>query len=215
MGLRCAVCKDDRVGEIDTLIMEGVGSQTIVERYGHTRATIDAHRTSGHAARALTRQVLAAQTTGALSEYASVQIAQKVHRIRALDELARKIETVMQERGAKYGHLPGGATGLISVRQRMIGSGENATIIDEPFFDKDVVSEYRSALEQAAKEAGEWKPDNGQKAEAISKLAQSIVIHSAVLAHDSCESRELEDRTKNSSQVIDITVDSDSGGSAG
>jgi hypothetical protein len=191
--------------------MEGIGTKVLAEEYGHTMVSLENHRSSGHASRELTRQVLGAVATGGpLSEFAQVAIAQKTHRIRALDELARKIETVIRERGAKYGHLPGGETGLISIRQRMIGSGENATIIDEPFFDKDVISEYRSCLEQAAKEAGEWKPDNGQKAEAMAKLAQSIVIHSAVLAHDSCESRELEERTKNDSQVIDITVDAPS-----
>ncbi len=188
--------------------MEGVGNQIICERFGLPRGYIDSHRSSGHASRELTRQVLGAVATGGpLSEFAQVQISQKNHRIRALDELARKIETVIRERGAKYGHLPGGETGLISVRQRMIGSGENATIIDEPFFDKDVISEYRACLEQAAKEAGEWKPDNGQKAEAMAKLAQSIVIHAAVVASDSCESRELDKSVNNDSQVIDITVD--------
>lgn len=72
----------------------------------------------------------------------------------------------------------------------------------------------RSLLESAAKEMGEWRPDGGEKAEAIGKLAQSIVIHGAAIAFDSCESRELEKSSKNDSQVIDITVDSDSSGSA-
>lgn len=187
----------------------------IAQEFGISKAMLDAHRGSGHASRELTRQVLGAVATGGpLSEYASVQIAQKVYRIRKLDDLAQKIETVIRERGSKYGHLPGGETGLINIRQRMIGSGESASIIDEPFFDKDVVSEYRSVLEQAAKEAGEWKPDNGQKAEAMAKLAQSIVIHGAAIAYDSCESRKLEDHARNDSQVIDITVDTPSNGSA-
>jgi len=76
----------------------------------------------------------------------------------------------------------------------------------------------RSLLESAAKEMGEWRPDGGEKADAVNKLAQSIVIHSAVISgsvtFDSRESRELEDHAKNGSEVIDITVDSECSGSA-
>lgn len=72
----------------------------------------------------------------------------------------------------------------------------------------------RSLLESAAKEMGEWRPDGGEKADAVNKLAQSIVIHSAVISgsmtFDSCESRKLEDSANKGPQVIDITVDTPS-----
>lgn len=162
--------------------MEGVGTQAIAQTYGLSRSVVESHRTAGHAGRAVTKAVLTAQD-GPLSTFASIVIANKVNRVRKLDDLVTKIEQVMQARAEKYKDLPGGSTGLIAVRQRMIGSGENATIIDEPHFDKDVVSEYRAVLEQAAKEAGEWKPDGGEKADAQLKLAQSIIIHAATSMH--------------------------------
>ena len=208
MARSCSVCRDKNIDAINIRIQEGVGSQQLAEDYGLTRAAIDSHRTSGHAARELTRQVLGAVATGGpLSEFAKIAIASKTHRIQALDDIKRKIETVFRERAEAYANLPGGETGLIGMRKKMLGQGPSAYEVEECFFDKDLVSEYRACLEQAAKEAGEWKPDNGQKAEAMAKLAQSIVIHSAVLAHDSCESRELDKNTKNDQQVIDITVD--------
>ena len=45
----------------------------------------------------------------------------------------------------------------------MLGSGENSREVEESFFDRDLVQEFRATLEQAAKECGEWRPNGENK----------------------------------------------------
>jgi len=152
----------------------------IAQEYSLPVASVDGHRKNGHAERAVTESVLQAASGAQLSQLATIAIASKVNRVRVLDDLLNR--TMEEIHFKKIGEL-------------------NPKLMDSA----------RSLLESAAKEMGEWRPDGGEKAEATAKLAQSIVIHGAaiagVLTSDSCESRELEERAKNDSQVIDVTVD--------
>lgn len=186
MARSCSVCRHEEVNNINTMILEGVGTKGILDYckgkgYPLSMAELINHRTSGHASRELTRQVLGA-AQGPLSELAKVAIASKVLRVRKLDDLILKFEEVFEQRAQAYGHLPGGNTGLVGLRLKTIGQGANAREIEESFVDSNLIAEYRAVLEQAAKECGEWKPDGGEKAEATAQLAQSIVIHAAVEA---------------------------------
>ena len=151
----------------------------IAKDYNLSLEAVNHHRSSGHAGRELTRQVLQAGDSGVLSEFAQISIASKVNRVRSLDDLYNR--TMEEIHAKKVGEL-------------------NPKLIDTA----------KGLLESAAKEMGEWRPDGGEKAEAIGKLAQSIVIHGAAIAFDSCESRKLEDSAKDGAQVIDITVDTPS-----
>lgn len=139
--------------------LEGVGTQQISQDFGLSRAAVDSHRTSGHPARALTKAIIAAGSgDGPLSELHQHFISRKSNRIKRLDQLCAKLETLMEQRGKDYAHLPGGSTGLVCLKKRMLGTGPTAYEVDEAIFDAAIVAEYRATLESAAKEMGEWRP---------------------------------------------------------
>ena len=154
MARSCSVCRDKRINEINIACQEGVGTQQIAQDYGHSRAAIDSHRTSGHAARALTKAILDAHK-GPLSEYAQIFIASKLNRMTILDEL-----------------LVMATDALRSQKERGVDQ-----------VDAKLMKEARSLLETAEKMTGEWRPDGGEKAEANKLLAQSIVIHALATAN--------------------------------
>lgn len=187
MARSCPVCRHKEVDSINLALQRGVGTQQVAQDYGVDRASVDYHRKSGHSERNISEAVLRAASGEQLSQFATIAIASKVNRVRVLDDLLNR--TMEEIHAKKVGEL-------------------NPKLMDSA----------RSLLESAAKEMGEWRPDGGERADAVNKLAQSIVIHSAVISgsvtFDSCESRELEKSAKNGSQVIDIIVDSDSGGSS-
>ena len=94
MARSCPVCRDPRINAINTACLEGVGTQQIAQDYGIARASIDHHRISGHAGKALTRMVLDA-SNGPLSELHSFFIASKANRIGKLDEYLRLIDKAL------------------------------------------------------------------------------------------------------------------------
>lgn len=52
--------------------------------------------------------------------------------------------------------VPGGSTGLMVARQKMLGSGDNAILVTEYEFDAAVAKELRDLEKQAATELGQW-----------------------------------------------------------
>jgi len=183
MAMKCPVCKHKDADLINIACMEGVGTMQIAQQYGLQTTSIDHHRRSGHPGKALTAMVLDAHN-GPLSDFTRIQIASKVERMTKLQTIVDKVEQVIEERAKAYAHLPGGSTGLVGLKLRIIGRGIASQVVEESFFDKELAGEYRALLEQAAKEAGEWKPDGGEKADATRMLAQSIVIHASVAAQN-------------------------------
>ena len=91
-------------------------------------------------------------------------IALKVNRIKALND---RIERIMEERAADPAmqNIPGGKTGLVKRTVKSIGSGANATIIEEFELDATLSREYLAVLEQSEKEMSakfeEAKPNVG------------------------------------------------------
>jgi hypothetical protein len=99
-------------------------------------------------------------------------IGRKARRLRALqgrweDQEARReaLKAVIAARAAEpeLRELPGGETGLVIRRQRVLGAGENAHVVDEYEVDTALLQELRqidkAMLEhevQAAKELGQW-----------------------------------------------------------
>lgn len=158
MARSCSVCRDERIDQINTRCLEGTGTQQIAQEFGFTRAAIDAHRGSGHAGRALTRAVLDARN-GPLAPIAQFFIADKANRIATLDRWLAIIDK--------------------SIRYVPPGTPDDAPPIAP---DAKLLKVGVEIIRVAAQELGEWRPDGGEKAEALGKLAQSIVIHAAVEA---------------------------------
>jgi hypothetical protein len=181
MARSCPICRNKEVDRINIDMLDGIGTQNLAEKYRLPKSELDYHKKSGHASRALTKMVLDAHN-GPLSPFVAIQIASKVERMTKLQTIVEKVEQVIRERAEAYSHLPGGSTGLVGLKLRTVGQGAAAREVEESFFDKELAGEYRALLEQAAKEAGEWKPDGGDKADATRLLAQSIVIHASVAA---------------------------------
>lgn len=177
MASRCQACKHPQVDEINRDCLDGVSNHHIAGRYGLTKAVVDNHRSSGHAARAMTAQVLAAGQSGVLAPLAAREIALKAARIDRLADLADRLWFVVQERSKKYAHLTGGASGLVVAKKRVTGSGEDSEVVEDEVFDRDVVECLRGVCKQISEEQGEWRPDGGAKAEATNNLAHAIIVH--------------------------------------
>lgn len=83
-------------------------------------------------------------------------IASVENRIRLYNQLHAKWRRVIRERGKAMKDVPGGSTGLLVRRQKMLGSGPNATIVEEVEADTALTKELRETLLQAAKELGQF-----------------------------------------------------------
>lgn len=91
-------------------------------------------------------------------------VAKKRHRMKVLNGLHEKLLTVIDERATDYAEkaesgeeIPaGGGTGLVVKQYKQLGSGRDATIIEEFAVDVATVKEIRAVEEQAAKELGQW-----------------------------------------------------------
>lgn len=85
-------------------------------------------------------------------------ISQKFYRQLTLQEQLLSLQQIKDARAAKL-NVPaeeGGESGLMVRRLRMIGSGENATTVEEFVVDTAFAKEVRETLKQAAQEAGQW-----------------------------------------------------------
>lgn len=182
MGLRCAVCQHPDRLAIDVACSEGQTTKSITERYTGTQrpltvSQIDHHRVSGHAARALTAAVLGV-ANGPMAELMKIEVANKVWRVSRLQATLDRLDMIVADREKAFAHLPGGRSGFVGGRFKMLGTGENAREVEESFFDRDLVQEMRGILEQAAKECGEWRPGGSEGKD--DGAAQSITVQQIV-----------------------------------
>ena len=85
-------------------------------------------------------------------------IARKEHRINTYNDLMFRVMDVFDARAAdtSMAMIPGGDTGLLVRRFKMIGSGENATEVQEYDIDTPSVKALLDTMKQAAIEVGEW-----------------------------------------------------------
>ncbi len=92
-------------------------------------------------------------------------------RVTALDDRWRRLQRVMDERGAapEMADVPGGSTGLLVRRVKRIGAGPSVKTIEEFAVDTRLLSELREHEKQAAQELGQWmgKPEATRKGEPI------------------------------------------------
>jgi len=89
---------------------------------------------------------------------ARLAIARKHRRVAALDDRVRRLKRVIAGRAGNAAHraAPGGDTGLLARKLKMIGSGENATVVEEFEVDGTLLRELREHEKQAAQELGQW-----------------------------------------------------------
>ena len=88
-------------------------------------------------------------------------IANEERRILSLDNRWRRCQTIIEERSRdpKMQDVPGGRTGLLRHRRKMIGSGGHAEVCDEYAVDVGLLKEMRKLEAQAAAELGQWERD--------------------------------------------------------
>lgn len=116
----------------------------------------------------------------ALSNFA---IASKSNRLAKLQAAADRLERIIEDRAREYAHLVGGSSGLLVPRKRGIGTGETAEVIEDEVFDVFVLREYRSTLEQAAKECGEWDITGAGRREDTATAGANVTIQQVIHGH--------------------------------
>jgi len=85
-------------------------------------------------------------------------IGRKAYRLGNLQERLLRMQRVMDARAAdpELQKAGGGDAGLFVRRLRMIGSGENAMVVEEFEFDAALDKAMRDTEKQAAQECGQW-----------------------------------------------------------
>lgn len=85
-------------------------------------------------------------------------ISQRFYRQLSLQDQFLSLQRIKEAR-AEALDVPaeqGGESGLLVKRLRMIGSGVNATVVEEHVLDTGFTKEVRETLKQASQEAGQW-----------------------------------------------------------
>jgi hypothetical protein len=79
---------------------------------------------------------------------------------------------VIAARSGDLEHVPGGKTGLLTRSLKMVGSGDESTLVTEYVVDVPVIREIRALHEQTAKETGQWT----EKIEHSGSITREFVI---------------------------------------
>lgn len=86
-------------------------------------------------------------------------IADRVERVRRLGDVARRLEQVVEERGAEgrpggpYRHVAGYSTGTMVRTVKFSPEGDEVELFA---VDTGMLKEYRATLQQVAQEVGQW-----------------------------------------------------------
>jgi hypothetical protein len=92
------------------------------------------------------------------------EIGRRVNRLRALNDRWKRMQRVIDERGAspEMQSVAGGTTGLLVKTIKCVGSGDDSQLIDQFEVDTGLLKEIREHEKQAAMELGQIeKPVNG------------------------------------------------------
>ncbi len=89
---------------------------------------------------------------------AKQEIRHKTLRVSAQHDRWMRMQQVISERAAddSWSQVPGWNTGLLVHRQKQIGAGRAATVVDEFEVDTGLLAELRNTEKQAAQELGQW-----------------------------------------------------------
>lgn len=172
---------EDELSDVEIADVIGIGRTTLHRWKQHP----DFRAQVAHRAEDIARSML------------RLTIAKKHKRVKVLDDLHRKLLTVIDERAESYADEardesaeavarramrslfgggdedtpPGAGTGLILKQYKQIGAGRNAQLITEYAVDTRTIGEIRSLHEQAAKELGQWV----EKSETTHDATESFV----------------------------------------
>ena len=84
-------------------------------------------------------------------------LAVRESRLARLDDRARRMDIVMEDRAKDMDGVPGGTSGLLVRRLKSIGSGDSAQVVEEYEVDRALLAEFREHEKQAAIELGQWQ----------------------------------------------------------
>ena len=101
-------------------------------------------------------------------------MADGVGRIRALKERVAGLYRVIEERAADphFQPVPGGRTGFLTQRARIVGSGEKARVVWEHPLDVALLRELRALERQLAQEVDAWGKSEEMNAKIKKLIAQ-------------------------------------------
>jgi hypothetical protein len=96
-------------------------------------------------------------------------IAVVERRVARVHDTWKRLQRVVQARAADMAGIPGGDTGLLVRKTKMLGTGVFAREIEEYEVDTGLLAELRAHEKQAAEELGQWltKTESQVKAEVI------------------------------------------------
>lgn len=96
------------------------------------------------------------------AESMEVGIQHKLGRVSAMQDRWQRLKQVIDERAEspEYEGIPGGTTGLLVHRTKIIGSGKSATRVEEYELDTGLLSEMRNLEKHVAQELGQWVEKN-------------------------------------------------------
>jgi hypothetical protein len=85
-------------------------------------------------------------------------VARRHRRVKAQNDRWRRLKQVIRERAAdpQLADVPGGSTGLVLRRLKMIGAGENSQVIEEFEVDTGLLKALLDHEKQVAQEVGQW-----------------------------------------------------------
>lgn len=193
MANRCSVCSHPQRSEIDAEIaLNRTSSRTIASRFNLNYLAIQRHGAK-HLPAGLAAGVAAARATMPAPTERQMAVASAL--VERVDGLAKRaveisgrrldliqrivsgIELIMSERAAAYAAVPGGASGLLAVREVSIRTGkEEYRIVDQAEFDRAMVQSVVELQQAAARETGEALAMAGRAAPARSGDAPLVMI---------------------------------------
>jgi hypothetical protein len=174
----CAVCSHPRRADIEFAIASGDTDSSIGKTWNLNPRGVTIHRLK-HLP--LTPMRMApGERAHHEAKLREVFVSSKVERLRKLQSVVDRLEAMFEARAAELSHLTGGATGLIVLRQKGVGSGSQFQLVEEAVFDSSAVAEYRAALRQAAEEMGQWDPSGTADRAAEQQGGGGVTIHQVI-----------------------------------
>lgn len=108
-------------------------------------------------------------------------------RVARVHDTWRRLQRVIEARATDLAHVPGGNTGLLVRKTKMLGAGPMAREIEEYELDTGLLAELRAHEKQAAEELGQWltRTDVQSKGEALQSGTTVILLpHKELHADD-------------------------------
>lgn len=174
----CSICRHSDRAAIDIAMLAGESDSAIARKWGLTQTAATIHRAK-HLVTSPANMSPARREEhdAALAKFA---LSKKAARVGELEKLYQRITRVMDARSAEYTHLPGGDSGLIGLKLRSIGTGENAQVVEDAVFDSALAQQAREVLKAIAGEMGEWDITGAGARAANDSGATSITVIQAV-----------------------------------